>query len=78
MKVYQEINLEEFQFWGSAEVFTSKLTSEEFKQLEENFNELYPDGISATDLNDIFSFDSDNIAKYLGYEDAFDLICSRD
>ena len=78
MKVYQEISLEEFQFWGSAEIFTSKLTSEEFKQLEKYFNELYPDGIDSTDLNDIFCFDSDNIAKYLGYEDTSDLIFSRD
>lgn len=39
--------------------------------------DLYPDGIDATQINDIFWFDFDWIAQMLGYEDEEDFYNKR-
>ena len=40
--------------------------------------ELYPDGMEETEINDFFWFDGDTIAQALGYEDEDDLIQNRE
>ena len=45
------------------------LTHEQCEQLENIINETYPDGLSATELNDLLWFEDDTIAEWLGFED---------
>lgn len=70
MKIYREANLRHFEFWAGAKQRVEKLTSEELDQLQEIFEDLdlYPDGLSETDINDIFWFEEDWIAELLGFE----------
>lgn len=68
MKIIREQSLQDFEFWGGAKVNRNLITDKELDELEDVLEELYPDGIDETDLNDIFWFDDDFIAEYLGYE----------
>ena len=69
MKVYSEINLRRFDAWSGA-VETKETIIEKGK--EEDFNalieELYPDGLSDTQLNDILWFEEDWLFENLGIE----------
>ena len=73
MKIYTETNLSSFEFWGPAVDNVSSLTSNELQELEFMLEDVYPDGIDATDLNDLFAYDEDLIATWLGFEDWEDL-----
>lgn len=71
MKVYQEISIRDFEAWSGA-VATKDLIIENNK--EDDFDalieELYPDGIDETQLNDILWFDDEWVLDSLGiYED---------
>lgn len=68
MKIIREQSLQDFEFWSGAKVNRNLITDKELDELEDVLEELYPDGIEETDLNDIFWFDDDFIAEYLGYE----------
>ena len=52
MKVYSEISLTRFEFWGGAKDRAKILTYEEMEQIEEIVEELYPDGIDEVNIND--------------------------
>ena len=60
MKIYTEINLWDFEAWGGAETTLDKIIDEDKCELfEQVLEELYPDGMDETDLNDLLRFDSD-------------------
>jgi len=67
MKIYSEIKLENFTAWSGAEVTKSTIIennkSEDFEELIE---ELYPEGLSETKLNDILWFEDEWIFETLG------------
>ena len=67
MKITTELSLREFEAWAGAVDTKEKIIragmEEEFDELIE---ELYPDGISETQLNDALWFDSDWIYENLG------------
>ena len=70
MKVITETSLEKFEAWSGA-VDTKNLIislglEEEFEML---IDELYPDGLTDTELNDILWFDSDWILENLGIKE---------
>lgn len=67
MTVYKEINLCDFEFWSGARDITQYLTDEDFEVIESILLDLYPNGISETELNDLFWFEPDTIADWLGY-----------
>ena len=77
MKIYAETNLRNFEFWSGARDRTKYLTYEELDQIEAILEELYPDGVDETTINDIFWFEEDTIAEWLGYND-FEEIMHRD
>lgn len=77
MKIYTETNLTNFEFWSGAKDTVKYLTYEELEQIEAILEDIYPDGIDETTVNDIFWFDTDFIAECLGYND-FDEIMERD
>ena len=68
MIIMKETALKDQEFWGGARYITDRLTDEEFNIIEQGLEEFYPDGIDETELNDIFWFDEDLIASFLGYE----------
>lgn len=69
MKITSWIDLKSFEFWSGAIQTRRLLTDKEMDELEDYFNEVYPEGIDETELNDIFWFDGQFIAEFLGYED---------
>ena len=76
MIIYKEESLKNFQFWSGAKYLASRLTEKEFDIIEELLEELYPDGMEETQINDFFWFDGDLIAQALGYKDEDDLMKS--
>lgn len=68
MYVKRDIYLKDFEFWCGAKDTVKYLDDEDFLQLEQLFEELYPEGIDETLLNDIFWFEEDFLAEMLGYE----------
>jgi hypothetical protein len=69
MKIYYDARLSDFEAWCGA-VYTLDRIKREHKinELEIILEELYPDGISDTKLNDLLWFDSDIVFGWLGIE----------
>lgn len=77
MKVYEETTLNDFEFWAGAKDRVKYLTYEELKTLTEILEDLYPEGVEDTTINDLFWFEEDTIAEWLGYSD-FEEIMNRE
>ena len=69
MKTFTETNLSSFDFWSGAKDNAAKLTSNQLDEVELNLEELYPDGLSETQLNDIFWFEFATVLDWLGLEE---------
>ena len=73
MKIYSEQSLANFKFWSGAETTAQRIWEEQgsegFDQLEAILEDLYPDGIDETDLNDLLWFDADTVYEWLGIGD---------
>lgn len=76
MKITTEKSLRSFEFWSGALDRVKYLTDEELDTIEEILEELNPDGLSETEINDTFWFGDDEIAYWLGY-DSFEEIMER-
>ena len=57
MKIYKEESLSNFEFWSGAKEFASKLTESEFDTIEATLEDMYPDGMDETQINDLFWFE---------------------
>ena len=66
MTIKTETRLADFDFWGGAEQIAERLTNAELDQIETELEELYPDGIGATNLNDLFWFDTEFVLSLIG------------
>ena len=66
MQVTKEINLVNFEFWAGAKDFAEKLTRKELEQIEFNFDDLFHEGMTETQINDIFWFDTEFICELIG------------
>lgn len=73
MKITSEISLRNFEGWSGAVDTLNTLTDEQKSEIETVLEELYPDGMDETNLNDILRFENDAIAEWLGFEDWEDL-----
>ena len=73
MKITSEISLRNFEGWSGAVDTLNTLTDEQKDDLEAILEDLYPDGIDETSLNDLLWFENDAIAEWLGFEDWEDL-----
>lgn len=69
MKIYKEESLSNFEFWSGAKDRAEKLTSQELDQIEATLEELYPDGMSETEINDLFWFDFETVLEWIGKEE---------
>lgn len=77
MKIYSEKSLREFNFWAGAADRVKYLTDDDLDRIEETLEEIYPEGMDETAVNDLFWFEEDTIAEWLGYDD-FDALMKRD
>lgn len=73
MKITSEISLRNFEGWSGAVDTLSTLTDEQKDSLEAILEEIYPDGMDETGLNDLLWFENDTIAEWLGFDDWEDL-----
>lgn len=64
MKIYSEISLSEFHFWSGAKEFAKELTEEQFSRIEFILEDCYPDGLTDTEINDLFWFEQDLIREW--------------
>lgn len=69
MKTYNETRLVDFQAWSGA-IDTKNTIIDHDKQTDFEYliEELYPDGLSETQLNDILWFEPEWIFEQLGIE----------
>lgn len=73
MKITKEISLRNFEGWSGAVETLNTLTDDQKDALEAILEELNPDGMDETDLNDFLWFENDTIAEWLGFDDWEDL-----
>ncbi len=67
MKITMEMSLYNFEAWGGAVDTLERIKEADLcDELEEYFDELYPDGISEDTLNDILWFKAEDILGALG------------
>lgn len=64
MKIYSEISLSEFDFWSGAKEFAAQLTEKQFDMVESILEDCYPDGLTDTEINDLFWFDQDTVREW--------------
>ena len=70
MKITYELDLATFKAWSGAIDTLDRIREDgKCKELEELLDELYPDGMSETELNDLLRFDSDWVFETLGISD---------
>ena len=70
MKISREMNLRNFEAWSGAKDTLNKLIElDKCEELEAVLEDIYPDGISETQLNDILWFDDEWIFETLGIEE---------
>lgn len=66
MKITMEMSLYNFETWGGAVDTLERIKEAGLcDELEEYLEQLYPDGIDETTLNDILWFDADDILEAL-------------
>lgn len=67
MKVYCELDLENFEAWSGAEDTLDRIRNEgKIGALEAILEDAYPDGIDETELNDLLRFDDEQVFEWLG------------
>ena len=69
MKITTEQSIANFSFWSGAKANANELTLGQLNEVENILEDLYPDGIGETQLNDIFWFDFETIKEWLGITD---------
>ena len=67
MKITMEMSLENFEAWAGGKATKKEIIrAGKVEEFDELIEELYPDGIDATQLNDILWFDVDWLYENLG------------
>lgn len=77
MRIYKEMSASEFEFWSGAKDTVKYLTEDEMEQIFNELEEVYPEGMDETEINDFFWFDEDTIAEWLGWPDFETLMKAR-
>jgi hypothetical protein len=66
MKITTETSLNNFEFWSQAQHNADLLTSTQLDVIESTLNDIYPDGMSDTELNDLFWHEFDIVLGWIG------------
>ena len=75
MKIISEASLDRFEAWsGGRDTLNTLIEKDLCDQLEAMLeNDIFPDGCTDTELNDLLWFERDTIAEWLGFSDWDDL-----
>ncbi len=66
MTIKSEISLENFEAWSGGRSTLNRIINEgKCSQLESMLEEMYPDGMTDTELNDLLWHDSDTVFEWL-------------
>lgn len=58
---------DDYRPWGQArEVYERIQYEDKLDLLQQYFEEMYPEGLRIVDINDVLSYDSEDVLKYLG------------
>lgn len=68
MEIYAEKALRDFEFWGGADSNASELTDEQLDAVESILEDIYPEGMEESAINDLFWFEFDTVLEWLGME----------
>ena len=68
MTITKEIRLTQFEFWSGAKQFSEQLTYSELNQLEGYIEDFFIDGLTETDINDLFWFQDEQVCEWLGLD----------
>lgn len=69
IKNYYELDLETFEAWGgAAETLDRIIEEDKCSELEMILDELYPDGMTEGELNDLLWFEDETIFDWLDIE----------
>lgn len=74
MKLITELDLQNFEFWSGAK--SHSFTHGELKELEFILEDIFPDGATETQINDLFWFEEEALCEWLGID--FDEYLERD
>lgn len=67
MTITYELDLNRFEAWSGAKYTLDRIQREgKCEKLENVLEELYPDGMTETELNDLLWFDSESVYEWLG------------
>ena len=67
MTITYELDLNSFEAWSGAKDTLDRIQREgKCVELENILEELYPDGMTETELNDLLWFDSESVYEWLG------------
>ena len=67
MTITYELDLNSFEAWSGAKETLERIQREgKCEELENVLEELYPDGMTETELNDLLWFDSESVYEWLG------------
>ena len=67
MTITYELDLNSFQAWSGAKDTLDRIQREgKCAELENILEDLYPDGMTETELNDLLWFDSESVYEWLG------------
>lgn len=68
MTITSETTLSSFNFWSGGQTNAEQLTTTELGALESQLEDLYPNGMTDTELNDLMWFDFDSVCEWLGLD----------
>lgn len=72
MKIISETYLRDFGYWGGARTTADHIEEEcgtkGWILLDAILTDMYPDGIDATELNDLLWFDAETVYEWLGID----------
>lgn len=68
MTIKTEQSLRNFEFWSGAKANAGMMTAEELDSVESALEELYPEGMTDTEINDLFWFDFEYVCELIGLE----------
>ena len=70
MRIYSETSLENFEAWsGAVDTLDRVREAGKCDELETILEDLYPDGMSETELNDLLWFEPKTVYEWLGIEE---------
>lgn len=70
MRIYKEVSdCYDFDFWSGAKDTVAYLLNSEVNEILSMLEDCCSDGMSETELNDFFWFETDTIAEWIGWPD---------